>query len=145
MKNFTKALLTLCIFLVGTQVFAQVANDDCFGATPLGTLGTPLPCPSGIGAVSTFNNLTNVNSVTESPYTTLINCLPSNTPMASPATDVWYSFVNSGNEINITINGNIVNPNIAIYQGTCGGLIGRGCAQGSAGSLTVTFLSLIHI
>jgi len=143
MKNFTKALLTLCIFLVGTQVFAQVANDDCFGATPLGTLGTPLPCPSGIGAVSTFNNLTNVNSVTESPYTTLINCLPSNTPMASPATDVWYSFVNSGNEINITINGNIVNPNIAIYQGTCGGLIGRGCAQGSAGSLTVTFDQMV--
>lgn len=140
MKNFTKTLAVTLVLFFSTSAFAQIANDDCFGATPLGTLGTPAPCPSGIGAISTFNNLTNVNSITESPYTTLINCQPSNnTPMASPATDVWFSFVNSGNEINITINGNIITPNIAIYQGTCGALIGRGCAIGGGNSLTANF------
>lgn len=143
MKNFTRIIAFCSSIFVSSFAFAQVANDDCFGATPLGTLGTPAPCPSGIGAVSTFNNLTNVNSVTETPYTTLINCQPSNNPMASPATDVWYSFVNSGNEINITINGGITNPNIAIYQGNCNGLVGRGCAQGTGGTLTANFDQMV--
>ncbi len=139
-KIYFLLCLVLASFAFTTNTFAQVANDDCFGATPLGTLGAPAPCPSGLGAVSTFNNLTNVNSVTEMPYTTLINCQPSNnTPMASPATDVWFSFVNNGNALNITINGNIVNPNVAVYQGGCAGLIGRGCAIGSGNSLTVQF------
>ncbi len=143
MNNFTRLLAVIAFSTLSTFSFAQVANDDCFGAQALGTLGTPAPCPSGIGAVSTFNNLTNVNSVTEMPYTTLINCQPANNPMASPATDVWYSFVNSGNELNITINGNITNPNIAVYQGGCGGLIGRGCAIGAAGSLTANFDQMV--
>lgn len=143
MKNFTKVIAVIFSVFAGSFAFAQVANDDCFGAQSLGTLGTPAACPNGIGAVSTFNNLTNVNSVTETPYTTLINCQPSNNPMASPATDVWYSFVNSGNEVNITINGGITNPNIAIYQGSCGSLIGRGCAQGTAGTLTANFDQMV--
>lgn len=143
MKNFTIVIAVISSFCFASALHAQVANDDCFGATPLGTLGTPAACPSGIGAVSTFSNLSNINSVTETPYTTLINCQPSNNPMASPATDVWYSFVNSGNEINITINGNITDPNIAIYQGSCNGLIGRGCAQGTGGSLTANFDQMV--
>src|ERR1041385_631981 len=125
-KSYFLLCILLACFAFSTNSFAQLANDDCFGATPLGTLGAPAPCPSGLGAVSTFNNLTNVNSQTEQPYTTLINCQPTmSTPMASPATDVWYSFVNNGNAVNITINGNIVNPNVALYQGNCSGLIGR--------------------
>ncbi len=139
-----KIYLLLLAGLAFSPLAAQVANDDCFGATPLGTLGTPAACPSGIGAVSTFNNLTNVNSVTETPYTTLINCQPTNnTPMASPATDVWYSFVNSGNELIITINGGIVDPNIAIYEGNCNGLVGRGCAIGAGNTLTATFDQMV--
>ncbi len=144
MKKIYIFLFSLSLFVSLNPIHAQLINDDCFGATPLGTLGAPAPCPSGLGTVSTFNNLTNVNSVTEQPYTTLINCQPSlNTPMASPATDVWYSFVNNGNAVTITINGNIVNPNIAIYQGNCSGLIGRGCAIGSGNSLTATFDQMV--
>jgi gliding motility-associated-like protein len=138
------SLLALGLFAFLIPVSAQVANDDCFGATPLGTLGAPAACPSGLGPVSTFNNLTNINSVTETPYTTLINCQPTNnTPMASPATDVWFSFVNNGNAVNITINGNIVNPNVAVYQGNCSGLIGRGCAIGSGNTLTCQFDQMV--
>ncbi len=143
-KNYFQLCVLFISFFIFNAVSAQVANDDCFGATPLGTLGAPAPCPSGLGTVSTFNNLTNVNSLTEMPYTTLINCQPSNnTPMASPATDVWFSFVNNGNEINITINGNILDPNIAIYQGNCSGLVGRGCAIGSGNTLTAQFDQMV--
>lgn len=145
MKKRFLALLLVAACSAGIEsLHAQVANDDCFGAQSLGTLGAPAACPSGLGPVSTFNNLTNVNSVTEQPYTTLINCQPSNnTPMASPATDVWYSFVNNGNELNITINGGITDPNVAIYQGSCNGLVGRGCAIGSGGTLTANFDQMV--
>lgn len=137
--------LSIALFLCFTTIAnAQLANDDCFGATPLGTLGVPAACPSGIGAVSTFPGLTNVNGISEQPYTTLINCQPSNViPMASPATDVWYSFVNNGNQINIVINGTIQTPNIALYQGDCNGLIGRGCAIGAGGTLTTSFDQMV--
>jgi gliding motility-associated-like protein len=141
--KFSQILLA-AFMLIALSSRAQVANDDCFGAIPLGTLGTPAPCPSGLGAVMTVNNLTNVNSVTEMPYTTLINCQPSNnTPMASPATDVWYSVVVTGNELVININGNIAQPNIAVYQGNCNGLVGRGCAIGAAGSLSASFDQMV--
>lgn len=145
MKNLCSPslLIITCLFL-STTITAQVANDDCFGAQALGTLGVPAACPSGLGAVSTFNGLTNVNSISEQPYTTLINCQPSGViPMASPATDVWYSFVNNGNAINITINGNIQNPNLGLYTGNCNGLIGRGCAYGGGGALAVTFDQMV--
>lgn len=143
MKRLPPLMLIAGLMLFAQSAFAQVPNDDCFGAQSLGSLGAPAPCPSGMGPVSTFNNLTNVNSVTESPYTTLINCQPANNPMASPATDVWYSFVNNGNAVNITINGGISTPNVALYQGSCGNLIGRGCAIGSAGTLTAQFDQMV--
>ncbi|MGL5891501.1 MAG: PKD domain-containing protein [Bacteroidia bacterium] len=139
-----KKLLTLLVLFVSAAATAQVANDDCFGAQNLGTLGTPAACPSGVGAVMTVNNLTNVNSVTETPYTTLINCQPSNsTPMASPATDVWYAVTVTGNELIININGGITTPNVAVYQGNCAGLIGRGCAIGGAGTLSASFDQMV--
>ncbi|MCA6364075.1 MAG: gliding motility-associated C-terminal domain-containing protein [Bacteroidetes bacterium] len=139
-----KKLLTLLVLIQTAFLHAQVANDDCFGAQNLGSLGTPAPCPSGLGAVMTVNNLTNVNSVTEQPYTTLINCQPTNnTPMASPATDVWYAVTVTGNELIININGNISTPNVAVYQGNCAGLVGRGCAIGSGGTLSASFDQMV--
>lgn len=141
-KIYPLLIFTLILFAFAAK--AQLPNDDCFGAQPLGALGAPAACPSGLGATSTFPGLTNVNSISEQPYTTLINCQPSgNTPMASPASDVWYSFVNNGNQVNITINGTIQNPNIALYAGNCNGLIGRGCAIGAGGTLTVTFDQMV--
>ncbi|MBI3511312.1 MAG: gliding motility-associated C-terminal domain-containing protein [Bacteroidetes bacterium] len=139
-------LLLLVAGLTGftEKTFAQLSNDDCFGAQSLGTLGAPAACPSGLGTVSTFNNLTNIGSQTETPYVTLINCQPTNTtPMANPATDVWYSFVNNGNAVNINITGGISNPNIAVYQGSCGGLIGRGCCIGSGNTLSCTIDQMV--
>lgn len=149
----TQQRIVLLVFalLCTVKGFGQLANDDCFGAIPLGTLDAPPTCTVGadsmVGAVSTFNNLTNVNSITEQPYSALIDCQPDGvTPMSLTATDVWYSFVNSGNAVTITINGNIQNPNVGLYDGTllgCAGLVGRGCAIGSGGSLNVTFDQMV--
>tara|TARA_R110000751_G_scaffold118609_1_gene219104 strand:- start:313 stop:1641 length:1329 start_codon:yes stop_codon:yes gene_type:complete len=132
-------LLLLCI-----NVIAQVGNDDCANALPLGNLPNPVNCgngpnANGQGSPVTFNNLTNVNSITENPYTTLINCqgTPGNN-MSSPATDVWYSFVATGNSLDVTINGNINQPNIGVWTGNCGALIGVGCDIGGAGNLNTT-------
>ncbi|UPT65251.1 MAG: hypothetical protein M0D57_11805 [Sphingobacteriales bacterium JAD_PAG50586_3] len=97
-KLYSLSIAIAACLVLSLTARAQLANDDCFGAQPLGALATPLACPSGLGTTSVFNGLTNVNSISEQPYTTLINCQPSgNTPMASPATDVWYTFVNNGN------------------------------------------------
>ena len=139
--------MRIIIFILGVFVhfscFSQVSNDDCFNASPLGTLPAPANCGNGPnndgqGDPVTFTNLTNVGAQTENPYTTLINCQGSGQDMASPATDVWYSFVPSGLSLDITINGLINDPNVALWAGNCGNLIGAGCDIGSGGSLTTT-------
>jgi len=139
--------MRLIIFTLGVFVhfscFSQVSNDDCFNASPLGALPDPANCGNGPnnngqGDPVTFTNLTNVGAQTENPYTTLINCQGSGQDMASPATDVWYSFVPTGLSLDITINGLINDPNIALWTGNCGTLIGAGCDIGSGGSLTTT-------
>jgi hypothetical protein len=141
LRNF----LCIAILLCGTVIsYAQVANDDCANATPLGNLPIPANCGNGPnnngqGDPVTFNNLTNVNSVTEFPYTTLINCQGGGNDMASPATDVWYSFVATGNSLELTITGNINQPNVGVWTGNCGALIGVGCDIGAGGNLATTF------
>ena len=139
--------MRLIIFTLGVFVhfscFSQVPNDDCFNASPLGALPAPANCGNGPnndgqGDPVTFTNLTNVGAQTENPYTTLINCQGSGQDMASPATDVWYSFVPTGLSLDITINGLINDPNVALWTGNCGTLIGAGCDIGSGGSLTTT-------
>ena len=137
--------LTLFILIISViNINAQVSNDDCFNATPLGNLPNPANCgnaPSqnGLGSPITFNNLTNVNSISETPYTTLINCqgVPGNN-MSSPATDVWYSFVATGNSLDLTITGGINQPNVGVWTGNCGALIGVGCDIGAGGNLNTT-------
>ena len=140
-----KKLLYAVIFsLMSIITYSQVPNDDCGNATPLGALPNPVNCgpapqQNGQGAPLILNNLTNINSLTEFPYTTLINCqgiLGNN--MSSPATDVWYSFVATGNSLDISITGNINQPNVGIWSGNCGALIGVGCDIGAGGNLNTT-------
>ena len=140
-----RKFLCVAILLWGTIIsYAQVPNDDCANATPLGALPIPANCGNGPnnngqGAPVTFNNLTNINSVTEFPYTTLINCQGGGNDMSSPATDVWYSFVTTGNSLDLTIVGNINQPNVGVWTGNCGALIGVGCDIGAGGNLATTF------
>ena len=138
-----KKLILLVALWIPLIFYSQVGNDDCANATPLGNLPNPSNCgngpnQNGLGAPVTFNNLTNVNSLTENPYTTLTNCQGGGQNMASPATDVWYSFVATGNSLDITITGNINQPNVGIWTGNCGALIGAGCDIGAGGNLNTT-------
>jgi len=141
---FKRILNTIILLLFCISIKAQLPNDDCNNATPLGNLPNPANCGNGPnnngqGAPVTFNNLTNVNSQTETPYTTLINCQGTiGNNMASPATDVWYSFVATGNSLDLTITGGINQPNVGIWTGNCGALIGVGCDIGAGGNLNTT-------
>jgi len=123
--------LTFCLF-------AQPANDDCTTAQNLGSLPVPAACPGGQGQPIVVNG-TNVGATAANPYTYLTNCNPSGggTSMSVPANDVWYQFTSTGYNITIDITSTFATPNIALWQGTCGDLGGRGCATGNAGSTTL--------
>ncbi len=123
------------LFFCSALALAQPANDNCATAQAIGSLPVPSACPAGIGAnvvvPGTLNGATAAN-----PYTYQgVGCTGSSTSMASPANDVWYTFTATGYQLNLTIAGTVVNPNVAVYSGTCaalGGGIG-GCSVGTAG------------
>ena len=131
--------LSLWIF---TPVFllAQPANDECSGAISLGTLPTPGACISGLqnGAATTLNNQSTVGATAANPYIYQTGCTGG--AMSTFALDTWYSFTASGTIANVNITG-FPNANVAVWSGTCGNLLGRGCTilpNGGSGTLTVT-------
>ncbi|MGZ3901538.1 MAG: hypothetical protein ACXVDC_14520, partial [Bacteroidia bacterium] len=130
-----KLIFSIVFVLSFTAVFAQPANDNCTTAQAIGSLPTPAACPSGVGSnVTVTGNLTTATAA--NPYTYQgTGCTGTSTTMASPAHDVWYTFVATGYQLNLTMTGTVANPNVALYSGTCaslGGGIG-GCAVGTAG------------
>jgi hypothetical protein len=128
---------TISIF-AAVAAFAQPANNNCNTAQNLGTLPTPAPCPSGIGATVSVSG-TNVGATAPNPYTYLIGCQPAGN-QAAPALDVWYSFTATGNEVIINMSGSLPSPNVAMWTGPCNNLVGIDCAIGSpGGNLSVTF------
>lgn len=139
MKLFSLKLYIFAAFflLFVNTVFAQApANDNCSGATNLGSLPTPGSCSGGIqnGAVTTLNSQSNVGATAANPYIFIPDCEGGTADMAAPALDVWYRFQATGTTVNISIAG-FPNVHIALYSGTCGNLQGRGCSID--GSLTV--------
>ena len=147
MKQFYRGLLALFLFASFSGSYAQVANDDCATAQNLGTLPTPQSCTSGpiptrgIGNPQTFN-LTSTNATPSSPYISMTGCQAGNASTSSPASDVWYQVTTTGSDLVVNITGGINQPNIALWQGVCGSLVGVGCATGTAGNLNTTFSGL---
>jgi gliding motility-associated-like protein len=129
--------LFVCGF-VSTVALAQPANDNCSGAQSIGTLPTPAGCPSGLGTTTTVSG-TLVGATPGNPYIYMPNCTGTATVTASPANDVWYTFVASGYQGTFTVNSTFANPNIALYSGNCASLGGGvgGCAVGSGGTVTL--------
>lgn len=116
------------------------ANDACTGAMNLGTLPTPAACPNGLGTVLSTPT-TNLCATAELPYTSLNGCQPSGN-MASPSSDVWYTFTISGPTLNVGISG-LISPQVGLYAGnSCTNMIPRGCGIGTGGTLNTTFGSL---
>ncbi len=132
-----KLILYLFLFLA-FEGYAQPANDACSGAISLGTLGAPGVCGVGTqnGTVKTVAG-TLTGATPESPYVTEGPC--SSGTMASPANDVWYTFVPpvGGPQASISITGAAFTPNIAVWSGSCANPVGMGCTVGTPGSATL--------
>jgi gliding motility-associated-like protein len=141
-----KKFLALAALFTASFALAQPANDNCSGAQALGSLPTPAACPSGAGSNITVPG-TLVGATAANPYTYQgTGCTGSSTTMAAPANDVWYTFVATGYQLNLSLSGTIANPNVAVYSGTCGSLGGGvgGCAVGTAGgSATLTVYQMV--
>jgi len=139
-KSLLFSVAWFIILWMPFSLFAQPANDECTGAISLGTLPTPGACVSGLqnGAATTLNSQTTVAATAANPYVYQTAC--SGGSMTTFALDTWYSFTASGTIANVNITG-FPNANVALWSGTCGNLLGRGCsiipASGS-GTLTVT-------
>lgn len=89
--------------------------NNCEIACSLDTLNSPTPCPSTNPASQSFC-FTNVDATASMPYITQTDCSIGDT-MATPAADVWYSFVASSNQLNITVQSQLTNVNVGLYQG----------------------------
>ena len=133
--NKTTLILLCLLFSIG-KALAQPVNDNCGGATNIGTLPTPGLCVSGLqnGAVTTLNNQTTVASTSPNPYVYLTACQGGG-DMTAFALDTWYAFTATGSTVNVTITG-FPGVQMALYSGTCGNLLGRGCSI--SGTLNAT-------
>jgi len=104
-------------------LLAQPVNNDCNGAIPL---------PDVINWCSEFAAYTNAGA-TPSGYG------PATCSTVGAQNDVWFRFVAEATDITIIVNGNsgqgaggtMLNPRLALYAGTCGGIINQlECAAG---------------
>jgi gliding motility-associated-like protein len=146
MKPILTVILVAFTMVIAQNAYSQLANDVCAGAINLGTLGTPNPCDGsgteGQGAPTVTNGLTNVGSISENPYSTIVSCQGIlGNDMSSPASDVWYSFTATGNNLIVNITG-LTTPNIGIYYGNCAALTPYGCDIGAGGVLNTSFTQL---
>lgn len=115
--------------------------DSCSIACDLGTLLPPAYCDgtAGQGSADTATlTLTNVGATASSPYVFMGGC-QGGANMGSPAADVWYTFKATGPILYVEITGNLSIPNVALWDGACGSLLGKGCATDSSGTLAVSF------
>ncbi len=135
-----KKIITFLFLASVFSIYSQ--GDNCATAWNLGTLPTPAGCNSatpGIGNPATHGG-TNVGATAANPYVSIIDCGTGTADMASPAIDVWYSFVASGPTVVISfsnITGSFGTPQIGLYTGSCTSLTPTGCdVDGSPGTFT---------
>ncbi|MBC7694365.1 MAG: gliding motility-associated C-terminal domain-containing protein [Burkholderiales bacterium] len=145
MKNSIYSLFLIITLFISSEVFAQPANDNCAGAINL-VIGAVPPCGTG---VQTSANTTVSGSITTAtpgnPYIYQTGCTGASTAQAFPANDVWYKYVATGYDANITVTSMFANPNISVYAGSCAALGGGvgGCATGTGGSATLLVQQMV--
>jgi gliding motility-associated-like protein len=115
-------------------VFAQPSNDECHNAILLPVSN------SWCSSVAAYTNV----GATASNFPTS-PCFNNNNA------DVWFSFVSVGTDLNVTINGNqtptpggtLLNPQVALYSGTCtstGGTLSHLQCRNASGSNNIVNL-----
>jgi gliding motility-associated-like protein len=103
-------------------------NDIC-------SLGLPFP-PLTIGVESCVTGNTGI-AYGELPYIHQSECAGTTVP--TPSNDLWYSFIAVANILDVNLEFEMDTAVISFYEGTCDGLIGRGCAISTDGTLNTTF------
>ena len=109
MKNLkTLVCLLLLVIVQSTNLFAQPANDQCFGATPL------VPSTSCNPITGTVANATQ----------SLAGCT------GTADDDVWYSFVASQTTLSVMVSGSTgFNPVIQVFSGGCATQTSMACVK----------------
>lgn len=103
-------------------------NDLCQNALPFPDLT--------IGVQSCVNGTT-IGALAELPFINQSSC--GNQSVPTPAVDVWYTFTAVANIADISLTFDMDTAVVAIYEGTCEGLIGRYCDISYDGTLNTTF------
>ncbi len=145
MKNKLYNFLLITTLFISGNMFAQPANDNCAGAITL-PIGAVPPCGTGTQASSLTTVAGNITTATPgNPYIYQPNCTGPSATQAFPANDVWYKFVATGYDANITVTSSFANPNISVYAGSCASLGGGvgGCATGAGGSATLLVQQMV--
>ncbi|MEO1436388.1 MAG: CUB domain-containing protein, partial [Bacteroidota bacterium] len=116
--------------------------DDCSLACDLGAQAAPGLCPGAAPIVQTYC-ISNVGATPSSPYSSQTGCAGGG-DQANPAADIWYTFVASANEMNITLQSNLTAANLALYQGDqCGALFNVACAISNDGTVTLNSTAIV--
>lgn len=125
MKNLnTLVCLILLIIVQSTNLLAQPANDQCFGATPL------VPSTSCNPITGTVANATQ----------SLAGC------SGTADDDVWYSFVASQTTLSVMVSGSTgFNPVIQVFSGGCASQTSMACINntGNGGTEIATLNTLV--
>jgi gliding motility-associated-like protein len=125
MKNLnTLVCLLLLVIVQSTNLFAQPANDQCFGATPL------VPSTSCNPITGTVANATQ----------SLAGCT------GTADDDVWYSFVASQTTLSVMVSGSTgFNPVIQVFSGGCATQTSMACVNntGNGGTEFATLNTLV--
>ncbi len=138
MKLSTSLSLCSLFVLLPALLWAQPANDECFGAIPL-EFNRILSCPADDGQTETVNaSGTNVDATPVSPFPSL-GC---NGGQSVPAAEVWYTFRAAGKNTTINIsNATMTGTQLVVYLGDdCDNLQAQACAI-NAGDVGATFFT----
>ncbi len=118
---------TICLLLSVCHILtAQPSNDDCENAIEI------IDVANSCSDVAAYTNI----NATDSGY-------GGATCFANASNDVWFSFTAIATDATITINGNqflggggsLSNPEVALYDGVCGGTINEfECASDAVGN-----------
>ena len=132
-----RSTFTIFICLIWVVfAWAQPANDDCVNAESI-SMGVVPDCPAA-GSVTGTASGTTIDATPTSPYPAFTDC-PSGSFTTGPANEVWYTFVPSGNSLDINLINTFDAANITLFIGDdCMFLNAVNCWSFNTGNVNIT-------